>query len=647
MFYTGKCRIIRQEETKGQKRFVLEQLSDGNGELAHQKSSGKGQLLVPRPGVLFNHPLVHKRIRLEVDELSHSWFSLVERYESAVLFPGLVLPQLEIEVAPGFSLYCRAQVSSAPPQEDFKEKTITWRLEILDMGVEDQGRLFSLLQRASHPSSYVYGKVDLDDLITFFFDSGFVYPKKFAALPPDRMRFMETYRRLYIDNPAIARHFIKADKGVMLGHLSMLRVYENTWMLHHHASIGQHAAGLGVLNQARDYVNDYRHLFSSHMDFLICYYRPDNKFPNSVFGGFARNLGNSRLCSTDSMAYFNFEFDTQAADFGVTGWKLEQVQDADLNELLDYYSYASAGLAMKALDLEPALKPESGISEEYTRLGFKRERHLFSLKKDGALKALFMALVSDACLNMSGLLHCVHVFAIDGDNLPPEVLYRHLALLAPLYEEAEIPVLLYPLSYPTGVYLWKLLDGKHTFDALNKKLRTHAEGVPEEAREHIRAFIDELVREGLAGFDLASVGLVVTLRKPADSATLHTPEYSCVLSGQVSEVNPCTYGPPKVVDLSGRGPAARGDCVSGSGDSGPCNVGGGAGNNCWKGNSPSFQCLDRNSASGYSCCTGTGPSWASNCHPGSCAHRDASCAPGGTICSFGSSAGGTPCSAGT
>ena len=39
---------------------------------------------------------------------------------------------------------------------------------------------------------------------------------------------------------------------------------------------------------------------------------------------------------------------------------------------------------------------------------------------------------------------------------------------------------------PTGVYLWKLLDGEHPIDALLEELRGHADGVPEDAREHIR-----------------------------------------------------------------------------------------------------------------------------------------------------------------
>ncbi len=102
---------------------------------------------------------------------------------------------------------------------------------------------------------------------------------------------------------------------------------------------------------------------------------------------------------------------------------------------------------IKALDLGPDVRDTSTLNDEYEKLGFKREKHLFSLKKDGKLKAVALAVVSDTGLNLSNLTNCVHVFIIDGEDLPVDVLCRHLALLSPHYTEDEIPILLYPLSY--------------------------------------------------------------------------------------------------------------------------------------------------------------------------------------------------------
>ena len=58
----------------------------------------------------------------------------------------------------------------------------------------------------------------------------------------------------------------------------------------------------------------------------------------------------------------------------------------DLIELKNYYEFISGGLMLNALDLEPDMDYPSELSTEYEKLGFKRERHLFSLGCDGHTK---------------------------------------------------------------------------------------------------------------------------------------------------------------------------------------------------------------------------------------------------------------------
>ena len=71
---------------------------------------------------------------------------------------------------------------------------------------------------------------------------------------------------------------------------------------------------------------------------------------------------------------------------------------------------------------------------------------------------------------------------------------------------------------PTGVYLWKLLDGKHSIDEMLQSLRQEAEEVPEEAGDHLREFIADLTKRGLAGHELdAEMTGHVALRTAAES----------------------------------------------------------------------------------------------------------------------------------
>jgi SynChlorMet cassette protein ScmD len=55
---------------------------------------------------------------------------------------------------------------------------------------------------------------------------------------------------------------------------------------------------------------------------------------------------------------------------------------------------------------------------------------------------------------------------------------------------------------PTGVFIWKLLDGKHGVEEIVNRLRDEAEDVPENAGEHARQFIVALEQQGLVGYEV-------------------------------------------------------------------------------------------------------------------------------------------------
>ena len=55
---------------------------------------------------------------------------------------------------------------------------------------------------------------------------------------------------------------------------------------------------------------------------------------------------------------------------------------------------------------------------------------------------------------------------------------------------------------PTGVFIWKLLDGKHNTEDIVSRLREEADDVPEDAGEHARQFIASLEQQGLVGYEV-------------------------------------------------------------------------------------------------------------------------------------------------
>lgn len=54
---------------------------------------------------------------------------------------------------------------------------------------------------------------------------------------------------------------------------------------------------------------------------------------------------------------------------------------------------------------------------------------------------------------------------------------------------------------PVGVFIWKRLDGNHSISDILNELKENCEDVPTEAEEDIKAFIQSLFENGLAGYE--------------------------------------------------------------------------------------------------------------------------------------------------
>lgn len=449
--YSGECRIINQTTGNTSRDFILEPLNQVIQRYKPKEYRSSRLSLKPTPDMLFRHPFTRRLVTLKVIDISGSGFSVEDNRDTTVLLAGMIIPDAHITFANSFKIQCRAQVvyRKKIPGEDGHAEKIKCGLALLDMQLEDHRKLLALLQQAENKNSYVCNQVDLDALWNFFFETGFLYPKKYIHLQANKARIKETYRKLYTGSNNISRHFIYQEKGEIRGHMSMLRFYENTWLIHHHAarSTSLLQAGLIVLDQIGQFTYDSHRLHSSHMDYLICYYRPENKFPQYVFGGAAESTDNPKGCSVDTFAYFHTRRCLNGSRELPPEWTLAKTQPEDLLELESVYENMSGGLMLDALDLAPGATDRYEITEEFKAIDLTRERRLFSLKREDRLKAVIMLNMTDIALNMSDLTNCINVFMIDQEDATRKIVTSVLAQLSGKFSPEKVPVLLFPVSF--------------------------------------------------------------------------------------------------------------------------------------------------------------------------------------------------------
>ncbi|MEJ2038533.1 MAG: hypothetical protein P8X55_06315 [Desulfosarcinaceae bacterium] len=416
--YSGQCRIVKQDKGLYQRHLILEPTNREVQRFSPQEFRSTRQVLSPSPDAFFTHPL-----------------------------PGLIIPGIELIFSDGLAITCMAQVVySKGPEDDIAPGMIKCGLAILDMNVEDHKKLLALLHQANDDNAYICNRVDMEALWDFFFETGFIYPKKYEFIQTKKEDIKATYEKLYQGNPRISAHFIYQKNGRILAHMAMLRFYERSWLIHHHAALRSsvNRGGLVVLNQVGRFINDSHRLDSMKLDYVFCYYRPDNKFPNHVFGGAARNIQNLKVCSVDPFAYLHCSYSPDQASDLPAHWCLEPATPNDLSALQTSYEDESGGLMMQALHLTSDAAEDNELSQCYQAIGLKRKRHLFALRQRDKLCAILVVNLTDFGLNLSDLTNSVHFITAQEKPLTMDLVATAINKVLHLFEQSEIPVLIYP-----------------------------------------------------------------------------------------------------------------------------------------------------------------------------------------------------------
>lgn len=478
-FFSGLCQCLRQQDGPFFTDVVLAPAKNQGNYPEKERLREGARSVSLSPVIIFDHPFIRKRIQLDVADISTSGFSVCERENEAVLIEGMIIPDLTIEFVGSVRMECSVQVIGRNEED---ENTVRSDFVILDMGINSYSQLSHILANTIDSHAYISKEVDMDALWEFLFEAGFIYPNKYGILQQNRDRFKETWSRLYQQDLEVAKHVTYQKNGRIYGHISMLRAYARTWMIQHHASRRRESslAGFTVLKQMMDYLNDMHRLPSANMDFVMSYFRPENKFPNSIFGGFGRAFGNSRACSMDLFTYLPY---TRLNCMALVpeGWTLSLSSPFDLWELNRFYSNYSGGLLMEAMGIGQTDPQGGSLEEVYGRLGFLRKWTAYSLKHEAELNAILILDQSDIGVNLSELLNAIKIVVINFDDLGWDILSSAISQLAHHFDTEKVPVLCYPFEYVESraipfekqYYTWVLnvSYGKEFMEYVYKKFR--------------------------------------------------------------------------------------------------------------------------------------------------------------------------------
>jgi Acetyltransferase (GNAT) family len=445
--YSGWVQVLKERDRQRERLVIFSPEVSGFQRIKNRETRTERFKLTPSPYVVFQHPLIQKTVKLPIRDVSITGFSSeAQEEESANLLPGLIIKEMNIEFPDQSALPCQGQIVY---QLRVSDSRIQYGFFILEMSSVDHLKLSNLLNRILNQNVELNGLIDAESLWSLFFRSGFIYPQKYKQLANKKDHLQEVYSNISFNNPEIARHFIYQDRGEIQGHIGMLRVYEKTWMIHHYAAdpeFRHKKVGLTLLHQLHRYIIDSINLTTTRLQYIICYFQPQNKFSNLVFGGAARKIRNPSAVSLDKLAYLNFPGYLRQEELPWP-WRIETATLNDLEELSGFYKMLSGGLMLDAMDLNSVAAEPDRLNEHYARAGLNRQRQVLAVRKGATLRAVISLTMTNPGLNLSELTNAATLIILEPKSFPYDIFLRVLSWLGRHFPMEQMPVMVFPEEY--------------------------------------------------------------------------------------------------------------------------------------------------------------------------------------------------------
>ena len=265
----------------------------------------------------------------------------------------------------------------------------------------------------SYPGVKIARDVSFEEIWSLFLDSGFLYPEKVARLQPVMPEIQQTVRALLDANGHLLATVVLRNEDVPEAHISLLRWYEQTWIVQHLAALPLSARGLDAsarVNLALTYYGQLR----PDIQWGKVFFRPNNAWPARVFGGFARQLTDPRTSDLRVFHYLSAPLGPALPE-APAGIRVRNANADDLIRIEDWFTERGRTVELMANDLQASRANLASVSRLFNTAGLHRRRESIVAERDGHIKGFALLEISSLGLNFSELTNAftVHLFEED------------------------------------------------------------------------------------------------------------------------------------------------------------------------------------------------------------------------------------------
>jgi len=377
----------------------------------------------------FAHPLWPQvRVERELMDISYEGLSFATEPGEDLLYPGLVLPELEVGLPGGRAVRLKAEV------RNISGATAARRCGMkVEAHGEDTAGWLALVEELSHPNTRVAGEWDKGTW-NLFERSG--YFRLSGKSPEDFKRMQDEYRdaheRLH-RKPRVGYRVVRPIPGseTVEASLSWLKPYSGSWMAHHlarHQPPNERCRGTAREALRDIYLRGFEPAqIDPEVKWFLAYCEANVRWVRFTALDFAEWYQHTGQACV--LPFRLMEADARRDWPMPEGFTLEAPTAEDEAALFSQLERTRPEAYREALDLVPERFDLARLKGQWSEAKLERQRHVLVARKDGRAVAVGVMEAAHTGLNLFHVLNGLRIIPL-VDAALPEAQDAMLALLA-------------------------------------------------------------------------------------------------------------------------------------------------------------------------------------------------------------------------
>lgn len=343
-------------------------------------------------------------------DLSPDGMSFLADPKKDLLLPGMQLGSIRLHLDGIDPIETRGEVRHLGQPQEGVGKGVPCGVQFREMDLTTQTRLVDYLIAKSFPHVGDVTPKEAQPLWRFLLRTNYLSEKKRQVQLFPEVLIRRTHSTLLAAPRDVSRTLVfRDDSGDICGTVTLTRIYERTWLVHHLAATLK--VSVMVPKSLLLYLGEYISK-TPDIEFVRMMWRPNNTWSNRMLGRLIHRLHTQETSAVKLLNYLDAPL--QGGEFpepdNLSKWEVRPMDHGEEVELEACLIFSDNHFLLQSDDLHRGDPTLTSLGRAYADSGMERRREvLVAVDENGVVGGFALLEMGSPGLNLSNLLHAFRI----------------------------------------------------------------------------------------------------------------------------------------------------------------------------------------------------------------------------------------------